>query len=100
MPIAGDRRSADNVIRSQGFEALVEAETHLDDIQALERAIAGKQRDIGTARVVLLVSDTRHNRSVISRVEELRRRFPIGTRDGLTTLSRDVDPGSDCLVAL
>ncbi len=100
MPIVGDRRSADALIQGERFEAIVEAETHTDDIQALERGIAGKQQDLGIGRVVLLVSDTRHNRNVISRIEELRRRFPIGTRGCLGSLSRDADPGGDCLVIL
>ena len=100
IPIAGDRRSADGIIAGPGFEILVEAETHLDDVQALERSIAGKQRDLGTDRVVLLVSDTRHNREVIRRVAELRRRFPVETRSCLQALRRGGDPGGDALVIL
>jgi len=100
MPIAGDRRSADALISGPGFEVLVEAETHLDDIQALERAIAGKQRDLGVARVILLVADTRHNRAVTRQTIELGRRFGIGTRACLAALARDADPGGDCLAVL
>jgi len=58
VPLTGDRRSADAVITGVGFEILVEAETHLDDIQALERAIAAKARDMGLERAMLLVADT------------------------------------------
>ncbi len=100
MPIEGDRRSADALMDCAEFEAIVEAETHLDDIQALERGIAGKQRDLGVARVILLVADTRHNRTVIARVAELRRRFPIGTRACLAALASGRDPGGDALVIL
>lgn len=100
MPIEGDRRSADAFMDCAEFEAIVEAETHLDDIQALERGIAGKQRDLGVARVILLVADTRHNRTVIARVAELRRRFPIGTRACLAALASGRDPGGDALVIL
>jgi transcriptional regulator with XRE-family HTH domain len=99
-PIVGDRRSADAVITGLGFGVLIEAETHLDDVQALERSIAGKQRDVGIDRVVLLVSDTRHNREVIGRVAELRRRFPVETRPCLQALRRGGDPGGDALVIL
>ena len=100
MPIEGDRRSADGVVEGEGLEVMVEAETHLADIQLLERGIAGKQRDLGTPRVILLVADTRHNRLVIARTPELRRRFPIGTRACLAALSAGRDPGGDSLVVL
>ncbi len=100
MPIEGDRRSADAVIGLEALEVMVEAETHLDDIQALERGIAAKQRDLGIARVILLVADTRHNRAIIEGVPELRRRFPIGTRACLFALAADRDPGGDALVIL
>lgn len=100
MPIEGDRRSADALMDGERLEAIVEAETHLDDIQALERGIAGKLRDLGVKRVILLVADTRHNRAVIARVPELRRRFPIGTRACLAALAQGRDPGGDGLVIL
>ncbi|MHB8397839.1 MAG: helix-turn-helix domain-containing protein [Candidatus Limnocylindrales bacterium] len=100
MPIVGDRRSADALIEGTGFVAVVEAETHLDDIQRLERGIAAKQRDLGARRAILLVADTRHNRDVIRRIPELRHRFPVSTRASLAALSRGRDPDGDCLVVL
>lgn len=100
MPIVGDRRSADALIEEERVEAIVEAETHLDDVQALERGIADKQRDLGVERVILLVAATRHNREVVARVPELRRRFPIGTRACLAALARGLDPGGDGLVII
>lgn len=100
MPIEGDRRSADALIEVDGVEAMVEAETHLADIQLLERGIAGKQRDLGVARVILLVADTRHNRAVIAGVPALRERFPVGTRACLSDLAQGRIPGRDALVVL
>jgi transcriptional regulator with XRE-family HTH domain len=100
VPIAGDHRSGDAVIGGDGFDVLVEAETHLHDVQALERTIAAKQRDLGASRVVLLVADTRHNREVIEHAEELKRRFPISTRACLAALARGREPGGDALVIL
>jgi transcriptional regulator with XRE-family HTH domain len=100
MPIEGDRRSGDVVLGLAGIEILVEAETRLDDIQATERNISGKQRDLAAERVVLLVADTRHNREVIRRTPELRARFPVDTRACLAALSRGMDPGGDCLAVL
>ena len=100
MPIVGDRRSADLVIRVASLDILVEAETRLDDVQATERNISGKQRDLAAERVVLLVADTRHNRDVIRRVPELHARFPVDTRTCLTALKHGIDPGGDSLVIL
>jgi transcriptional regulator with XRE-family HTH domain len=100
IPIAGDRRSADLVLGVESLDILVEAETRLDDIQATERNIAGKQRDLAAERVVLLVADTRHNREVIRGVPELRARFPVDTRTCLAALKEGLDPGGDSLVIL
>lgn len=100
VPIEGDRRSADAIIESTGWAALVEAETRIDDVQALERKVNLKQRDLGIGRVILVVADTRHNRSVIARVPELSRRFPVSTRACFAALSLGRDPGGDALVIL
>lgn len=100
VPIAGDPRSGDAVISVQSTDLLVEAETHLGDIQALERRAGAKVRDLGVERLVLLVASTRHNRQVIALHPELGQRFPIGTRRCLAALARGQDPGGDCLVVL
>lgn len=100
VPIAGDRRSTDAVIDGPSVEVMVEAETRIDDVQAIERRINAKQRDLGIGRVILLVADTRHNRAVVSGVPELRARFPVSTRSCLAALARGRDPGGDALVIL
>jgi transcriptional regulator with XRE-family HTH domain len=99
IPIAGDRRSADAVIDGPGLDILIEAETRIDDVQAVERRITAKQRDLGCHRVILLVSDTRHNRAVVS-VPALRERFPISTRACIAALMRGREPNGDPLVIL
>jgi len=45
LPIHGDRRAWDAVIRGNGFMVGVEAETRLHDVQALGRRLAFKRRD-------------------------------------------------------
>lgn len=100
IPIAGDQRSGDARIAGAGWDALIEAETRLGDLQLLERRAAAKQRDLGADRLILLVSATRHNREVIRLHPELRERFPIDTRTCLKRLSAGEDPGGDCLVIL
>ncbi|OGO57857.1 MAG: hypothetical protein A2Z32_07125 [Chloroflexi bacterium RBG_16_69_14] len=100
IPIAGDPRSADVVITGTGFGVLVEAETRLFDVQALERRIGAKQRDLGLERVVLLLADTATNRRAVARIPELARRFPVSARACLHALALGRDPGGDAIVFL
>ena len=100
IPIAGDRRSADAIVKFEEGQALTKAETRLEDLQLIKRRALAKQRNLGAKRLILLVADTRHNRDVIGRHPELRERFPIDTRACLSTLRRGEDPGGDCLVIL
>ncbi len=100
VPIPGDLRAADAVIDGLDWTAMVEAETRLDDLQALHRRLSLKQRDLGCTRVILLVADTRHNRAVIAAHPELRLRFPISTRKVLVALANARDPGGDALLIL
>jgi hypothetical protein len=100
IPIPGDRRSADGVAEAHGFDAAVEAETRIHDVQAVGRGLRAKQRDLGAKRAILLLADTRHNRAVISTVPELVDAFPIPARACMAALARGEDPGGDCLVIL
>jgi transcriptional regulator with XRE-family HTH domain len=65
MPIAGDLRTGDAVITGRFGTILIEAETRITDIQAVERKAAVKQRDLAADRLILLVADTPNNRQVI-----------------------------------
>ena len=100
VPISGDRRSGDAGIGGVEWDALVEAETHLADIQLIERRSSAKRRDLGARHLILLAADTRHNREVIRLHPELRERFPIDLRTCLRRLGSGQDPGGDCLVML
>jgi transcriptional regulator with XRE-family HTH domain len=83
LPIEGDRRAWDAFIRGEAWIAAVEAETVLDDIQAVERRIALKQRDGGIDCVIVLVADTRRNRRVLGTTPNA---FPAFSRDARATL--------------
>ena len=100
MPITGDLRAGDGVLKAPFGSILVEAETRVTDIQAVERKSVLKQRDLGADRLVLLIADTPTNRRVLALHPELRERFPVGTRRCLGALGRGEDPGGDCLVIL
>ena len=77
---------------------MVEAETRLDDLQALERRVRLKQRDLGVRRVILLVADTRHNRAVLRHPESSTSfRLHTGVPAGL---AQRRDPGGDAIVLL
>jgi hypothetical protein len=100
IPIAGDPRSADGIAEGRTFDAIVEAETRLDDVQAVVRRLRAKQRDLGAARAILLLAETRHNRNVLRTVPELMDQFPIAPRLCLRALSQGEDPGGDCILLL
>lgn len=100
IPLPGDPRSADGVAAGANVDAIVEAETRLDDVQAVVRRLRAKQRDLGTKRAILLFADTRHNRDVLRDVPVLRDEFPIRPRACLLALGRDEDPGGDCLLLM
>lgn len=100
MPIPGDLRAADGVIDGPFGTILVEAETRVTDVQAVERRSMLKRRDLGARRLILLIAETPNNRNVLDLHGELRERFPVGTRTCLAALGRGDDPGGDCLVVL
>lgn len=100
IPMDGDRRSADLVLACATSRIVVEAETRLDDIQAFERRLSAKQRDLKIARAILLVADTRHDRHVIRLHPELGERFPATMRSSLVALARGDPPAGDALVIL
>lgn len=100
MPITGDLRAGDGLVGGVFGAILVEAETRLVDLQAVERKSTLKKRDLGAERLILLIADTPSNRRVCELHSELRERFPISTRKCLTALGRGDDPGEDALVIL
>lgn len=103
LPIPGDRRAWDSVGRCarSGVEVFVEAETRLRDIQALSRRVALKKRDSGSPRVVLLIRDSRLNRSMLTAAHDfLWEMFPIPGKAAMAALRSGRDPGGDSIVVL
>ena len=68
LPITGDRRAWDGLVRLGGRRAGCEAETRLTDIQALERRLALKLRDGAVDVLLLIVADTVPNREVLAAI--------------------------------
>jgi hypothetical protein len=100
IPIANDRRAWDAVIRGSGWLTAVEAETVLDDLQAVERRIALKQRDGNLEQVILLVAETPRNRRALRAAPNAFARFRRDPRATLRALAAGRDPGSSVILIL
>jgi transcriptional regulator with XRE-family HTH domain len=103
VAVAGhvDHRAWDAGIDGIGVRVRVEAETHVGDAQALERRLALKQRDGHEACVLLLLSDTRHHRTLLREAGHgLRAAFPVPQRAALSALRAGRSPGGNALVLL
>lgn len=101
MPIPGDLRAADALIRIPSCRCMVEVITRLADVQAQLRAARIKQRDLGVDRLVFVVAGTTANRRTIREAGSvLTDAFPLHTREALLRLGAGADPGADTLVLL
>jgi transcriptional regulator with XRE-family HTH domain len=100
LPIEGDRRAWDALIRGEGWVVAVEAETVLDDLQAVERRIALKQRDGGIDRVILLVADTRRNRRALAAAPNAFPGFSLDARATLRDLAAGRNPDRSAILVL
>ena len=101
-PISGrDDLRAWDVLLSGAVSIGVDAETHLYDLQALQRRTELKWRDSGVKRTLLLVRDTRHNRRVLrEHADALASTFPLGSAAVLADLVAGRDPGGNGIVIL
>ena len=102
LPVSGDLRAWDARISDGRRVASIEAESRIDDAQALERRIAGKQRDDpGAGAVILVVNRTAHNRQALAACREgLRERFPLDGGAILASLRRGQVPAVGGIVLL
>jgi transcriptional regulator with XRE-family HTH domain len=100
LPMPGDLRAWDAVIRGAGWAIGVEAETVLDDIQALERRLALKRRDGGVDHLILLVADTARIRRALAGAPAAFADLPLRTREILAALRSGRDPGDSGIVIL
>jgi transcriptional regulator with XRE-family HTH domain len=71
LPIEGDRRAWDGMIDGDGPPFFIEGESHIRDVQAVERKLRLRLRDDARASVVLLVATrSDHNRRIIAEHRE------------------------------
>lgn len=100
IPIANDRRAWDATIRGSGWLMAVEAETVLDDLQAVERRIALKQRDGHLERTILLAAETPRNRRALRAAPNAFAQFRRDARTTLRALAAGRDPGPSVILIL
>jgi transcriptional regulator with XRE-family HTH domain len=101
LPIARDQRAWDGLARTPEARVGVEAETRARDAQALKRRLELKQRDGGVDRLVLLLADTRHNRSFLRAAGRgFHDAFPVPGPVALERLAAGRDPGGNAIVLL
>jgi transcriptional regulator with XRE-family HTH domain len=101
LPIPGDRRAWDALIRLGGRRAGCEAETRVRDVQALERRLALKRRDGAVDVVILVVAGTAANRRTLAAHREaLRAILPLDGREVLASLRAAQLPARSGLVVL
>lgn len=101
IPIPGDLRAFDALLRNGDTTIAVEAITRLRDAQAQLRAATAKQRDGEATRLVMLIKASHANRTALaSAADVLATSFPLGTRTILAALAGGDDPGENGIVLL
>jgi transcriptional regulator with XRE-family HTH domain len=97
---AGDLRAWDAVMLVGLTEVAVETETRPRDVQALLRRLATKRRDDpGISSVVLVMADTRHNRSLLKEFGEVvRAELPVASKVIIEALAAGREPGGSGIV--
>lgn len=82
LPLPGDRRAWDLLLRLGTLRIGVEVETRIRDVQVLVRRIRERERDGGVDEIVIVLADTAHNRRTVGQLREaLGPRY--ATRSGL-----------------
>jgi transcriptional regulator with XRE-family HTH domain len=103
LPESGrrDLRAWDAGIDGPGWSVRLDAETHIGDLQAVQRRVALKQRDGRVGCVILLLAETRHH-AVLLRLagDGLAAEFPVPARQALRALAAGRSPGGNALIRL
>lgn len=98
LPIDGDLRARDAVIGGRGWRCHLDAETVLEDFQALERRLERKRRDGGADHVILLVADTRRKSRALAAAPSTFGGMSRNARTALGAPRRGSDPGRDAII--
>jgi transcriptional regulator with XRE-family HTH domain len=101
IPLPGDLRAIDLVLRATGCLIAVEVITRLGDIQAQLRDGRVKARDIGATRLIIVVAATHANRRALEAVRSaLLGAWDLDTRRVIGRLAAGRQPERDALVMI
>ncbi len=102
LPLPGDQRAWDRVLRLAQRGLALEGETRLSDLQALQRRLLLKLRDDPSIDVlVLAIADTRNNRQIFRESGAvLREDFPLDARAVRRALAASQVPAANGIIVL
>ena len=101
VPLPGDLRAVDVVLRAAGCLIAVEVITRLGDMQAQIRAARNKARDIGATRLILAVAGTHANRRALDEARSaLNGAWDLDTRRVMAALGAGRQPDHDALILI
>ncbi|MDL2335791.1 MAG: hypothetical protein QFC55_07160, partial [Chloroflexota bacterium] len=101
LPIPGDQRAWDALIRGPDWRYGIEAEMNPIDGQAMLRRLHLKQRDGIVDGVILLLPDTRQSRLFRREfAHELASVFPVRGTTALQLFAAGLDPGGSAVIVL
>jgi transcriptional regulator with XRE-family HTH domain len=99
LPITGDLRAFDLVMRSGPIRVAHEFVSRFRDAQGQVRPLLVKQRDAGVGSLVLVLRDTAENRRAVREAgEQLTDLFPRPARAVLSAIRARRDPGGNGIV--
>ena len=99
IPLPGDLRAVDVVLRSAGCLIAVEVITRLSDVQAQLREARLKARDIGATRLVIVLAGTHANRRALEAARPaLSGIWDLDTRRVMAALGAGRQPERDAIV--
>jgi len=101
IPLPGDLRAVDVVLRAAGCLIAVEVITRLGDVQAQIRLARNKARDIGATRLILAVAGTHANRRALDEARSaLNGAWDLDSRRVMAALAAGRQPDHDALILI
>ena len=97
LPINGDKRAWDRVLRGDQVRIGVEAETKPTDLQEVQRRLQLKKRDGNLDRLVLVLPNSAWCRQIV-RLNDITETFPVPGAVALAALCAGRDPGGDAVI--
>jgi len=102
IPLPGDLRAVDILLRALGCAIAVEVITRFADAQAQTRAAQLKARDIGATRLIIVIADTRANRRALdaARVALSGGGWDLDSRRVMRALGAGLPPERDAIIVI